>query len=289
MSQKVLGTGLSGLVGSRIVDLLSSKYSFENLDLTTGVDITNEDQVLRFAEKSSAKTIIHMAAFTDVTTAWQQNGDKNGACYKVNVIGTENIAQAAQKTGKHLIHLSTAFVFDGEKDGVYLESDALNPIEWYGKTKALAEEAVQSMCDAWTIFRIDQPFRSDTYEKKPDATHKLISGIKNGTVHPQFIDHWFSPTIIEDFALALDWAVAQKAQGIYHATCGTKISDFEYATLVNETLHLGGAIQQGSLNEYLKLINRPYQRNTAMSSEKLAKAANINWTTLEDAIRRIET
>src|SRR3990167_8359794 len=184
MSQKVLGTGLSGLVGSRIVDLLSSKYSFENLDLTTGVDITNEDQVLRFAEKSSAKTIIHMAAFTDVTAAWQQNGDKNGACYQVNVVGTENIARAAQKTGKHLIHLSTAFVFDGEKDGVYLESDALNPIEWYGKTKALAEEAVQSMCDAWAIFRIDQPFRSDTYEKKPDATHKLISGIKNGTVHP---------------------------------------------------------------------------------------------------------
>ena len=120
MSQKVLGTGLSGLVGSRIVDLLSSKYSFENLDLTTGVDITNEDQVLRFAEKSSAKTIIHMAAFTDVTTAWQQNGDKNGACYKVNVIGTENIAQAAQKTGKHLIHLSTAFVFYFVKDCVYL-------------------------------------------------------------------------------------------------------------------------------------------------------------------------
>lgn len=287
MSQTLLGTGLSGLVGSRVVDLLSHTYDFENLDLTTGVDITNEDQVFHGVEQSSAKTIIHMAAFTDVTAAWQQNGDTNGICYKVNVVGTENIARAAQKTGKHLIHLSTAFVFDGGKEDMYLEDDALNPIEWYGKTKALAEEAVQSMCDSWTIFRIDQPFRSDIYEKKPDAVHKLISGIKNGTVHPQFIDHWYSPTVIEDFALALDWAVEQKPQGIYHATCGTKISDFEYATLVNETLNLEGAIQQGSLSEYLTLINRPYQRNTAMSSEKLAKAANIQWTTLEDAIKKI--
>ena len=288
MSQPILGTGLSGLVGSRIVDLLSSKYSFENLDLTIGVDITNEDQVFHAIEKSSAKTIIHMAAFTDVMAAHEQQGDKNGLCYKVNVIGTENIARAAQKTGKHLIHLSTAFVFDGEKEELYLEDDVLNPIEWYGKTKALAEEAVQSMCDSWTIFRIDQPFRSDIYEKKPDTTHKLISGMKNGTLHPQFVDHWFSPTIIEDFALVLDWAVAQKPQGIYHATCGTKISDFEYATLVNETLDLGGTIQKGSLSEYLKLINRPYQRNTAMTSEKLAQAANIRWTTLEEAVRRIK-
>ena len=287
MSQPLLGTGLSGLVGSRIVDLLSSKFAFENLDLTTGVDITNEDQVFRAVEKSLAKTIIHMAAFTNATAAWQQNGDKNGLCYQVNVVGTENIAQAAQKTGKHLIHLSTAFVFDGEKESMYLEDDMLNPIEWYGKTKALAEEAVQSMCDSWTIFRIDQPFRSDTYEKKPDTTHALINGIQKGTLHPQFVDHYFSPTVIEDFALALDWAISQKAQGIYHATCGTKISDYEYATLINETLNLGGTIQQGNLDEYLKIANRPYQRNTAMSSEKLAKAANINWTTLEDAVRKI--
>lgn len=287
MSQTVLGTGLSGLVGSRVVDLLSHTYDFENLDLTTGVDITNEDQVLRAVEKSSAKTIVHMAAFTDVTAAWQQNGDKNGLCYQVNVVGTENIARAAQKTGKHCIHLSTAFVFDGENESMYLEDDALNPIEWYGKTKAFAEEAVQRMCDVWTIFRIDQPFRSNTYEKKPDTTHKLISGIQNSTLHPQFIDHWFSPTVIEDLALALDWATAQKAQGIYHATCGTKISDYAYAMLVNETLNLRGTIRQGSLSEYLKVINRPYQRNTAMNSEKLAKAANIKWTTLEDAIKKI--
>jgi dTDP-4-dehydrorhamnose reductase len=213
MTQLIIGTGLSGLVGSRVVNVLSSRYAFENLDLTTGVDITNEEQVIEAMQKSQAQTVVHMAAFTDPTAAHQQKGDKAGLCYKVNVVGTENIARAAQKTGKHLIHLSTAFVFDGEKDGMYTEDDELHPIEWYGETKALAEEAVQNICDSWTIFRIDQPFRSDDYSKKPDTTHKIIAGLKAGTLYPQFTDHWFAPTIIEDFAEMIDWSVEQKTQG----------------------------------------------------------------------------
>lgn len=283
-SMTILGTGLSGLVGSRVVDLLDKTYTFQNLDLTTGVDITNEDQVLRSFESSDAPAVIHMAAFTDATKAWEDRGNKDGLCYKVNVVGTENIAKAAQKTGKQMIHVSTSFVFDGENDGMYTEEDDVHPVEWYGETKALAEEVVQSMCDLWAIFRIDQPFRSDKYEKKMDTTHKLIANIQRRTLYPQFTDHWFSPTIIEDFARVLDWAIQNKVCGMYHATSGIKVSDYEYACMINDALHLGGDITQGSLTEYLKTTQRPYQRNTAMSSKKLQEAANITFTPLEQAI-----
>lgn len=283
----ILGTGLSGLVGSRIVDLLSQKYSFQNLDLTTGVDITDEENVMQTAKSSPASAIIHCAAFTDPTAAWQQRGDKHGLCYKVNVLGTENLARAAQKTHKHFMHLSTAFVFDGEKDGLYVEDDPVHPIEWYGETKALAEQVVQQECDSWTIFRIDQPFRSDVYEKKPDTTHKLIQGLQQKILYPQFTDHWFSPTVVEDFAQVVDWAIENKPNDIYHATCGVKVSDFEYASMINDVLQLDSPIQQGSLTEYLKTAARPYQRNTAMDSKKLSDAANMQWTTLADAIRNI--
>ncbi|MBI5151241.1 MAG: sugar nucleotide-binding protein [Candidatus Pacebacteria bacterium] len=284
----ILGTGLSGLVGSRVVDLLGKTYTFQNLDLTTSVDITNEDQVLRAFESSDAPAVIHMAAFTNATKAWEDRGNKDGVCYKVNVVGTENIAKAAQKTGKQMIHVSTAFVFDGEKDGMYTEEDTVHPVEWYGETKALAEEAVQNMCDNWVIFRIDQPFRGDVYEKKADTTHKLITGIKNRTLYPQFTDHWFSPTIIEDFAGVLDWAIQTHASGIYHATSGIKVSDYDYACMINDALHLGGDITQGSLTEYLKTTQRPYQRNTAMNSKKLQETANIAFTPLEQAIAQIQ-
>lgn len=285
-NMNIIGTGLSGLVGSRIVEMLPSN-SFQNLDLTTGVDITDADQVLEAFERSDAPIALHLAAYTDVNGAWEQRGDREGLCYKVNVVGTENIARAAQATKKHLIHVSTAFVFDGEKDGMYEETDTIHPIEWYGETKALAEEAVQHMCDQWTIFRIDQPFRSDLYEKKPDATHKIIEGIRSKKLYPQFTDHWFSPTIIEDFAHALDWAMQQKPRDIFHCTANVKVSDYDYAVMINEILHLGGEIQQGSLKEYLKTQKRPYQQNTAMSSKKLIEAANLRLTPLEEAIEKI--
>ncbi len=285
-NMNILGTGLSGLVGSRVVDQLSS-WTFSNLDLTTGVDITNEQQVMQAVEQSPADVILHLAAFTNANAAWEQRGDKNGVCYKVNVLGTENLVKAAQTFGKHFIHVSTAFVFDGTKEDMYVEDDEVHPIEWYGETKALAEEVVQQKCDHWTIFRIDQPFRSDKYDKKQDTTHNIIAGLQSKKLYPQFVDHWFSPTILEDFALAIQWAAENKSQGIFHATSNVKVSDFEYATMVNDALHLGGEVQQGLLENYLKTLNRPYQRNTAMSSTKLAQASNLEWTPLDEAIRKI--
>lgn len=283
---QILGTGLSGLVGSRIVDQLSDCV-FSNLDLTTGVDITNEQQVMDAVQKSPAEVILHLAAFTDPNAAWDQKGDKNGVCYKVNVTGTENLVKTAQSFGKHFIHVSTAFVFDGTKEDIYVETDDVHPIEWYGETKALAEEVVQQKCDHWTIFRIDQPFRSDKFEKKSDTTHRIITGIQTKKLYPQFVDHWFSPTIIEDFALAVNWAAENKSQGIFHATSNVKVSDFEYATMVNDALHLDGEIQQGFLENYLKTLNRPYQRNTAMNSSKLQETANLIPTQLSEALERI--
>ena len=284
----IVGTGLSGLVGSKFVELFSHKYQCSNLDLTVGVDITNEQQVMKAVEASKAPVIIHMAAFTDVNAAWAQNGDKHGVCYKVNVDGTANIAKAAKAFNKHLIHLSTAFVFDGQKDGLYVEEDVTNPIEWYGVTKAEAEDVVQNTCDSWTIFRIDQPFRQDLFGRKPDTTHKLAASLKDKTAYPQFTDHYFSPTIIEDFCAVLDWAVEDKPQGIFHAVSGIKVSDSEYAVMINESLQLGADVKQGSLAEYLKTTSRPYQKNTAMSCEKLKNESNMKFTPLHEALERLE-
>src|SRR4051812_13193993 len=122
MSKAILGTGLSGLVGSKLVQDFSQQYSFQNLDLSHPefpTDITNLDQVLRAFSKSPAEYVVHFAAFTDVTKAWEQRDDVNGVAYKVNVLGTENIVHAAQQTGKHLIHISTAYVFNGEQKAAY--------------------------------------------------------------------------------------------------------------------------------------------------------------------------
>ena len=99
---KIIGTGLSGLVGSRIVELLSDEHQFINFSLDSGIDITNLSLLKeKFSENKEAGAVLHLAAFTDVNAAWKQNNDKNGICYKVNVLGTKNIARLCQLNKKY--------------------------------------------------------------------------------------------------------------------------------------------------------------------------------------------
>jgi len=282
---QLLATGLSGLVGSRIAQDLQEQVSFENLDLTTGVDITNAEQVSQALERSEATAVLHLAAFTDVKAAWEQRGDRSGACYRVNVLGTEILSKACRQFGKHLIHVSTAYVFDGAEPEMYTEDAQIFPIEWYGQTKAEAEAKVREYADEWTIFRIDQPFRADDFVK-PDTTHKLLRGLLAGTATP-FADHWFSPTIIEDFAQVVLWAAKEHIFGVWHATCGKKVSDLEYAEVLARAKGLNVSIAPGSLDAYLQKSERPYQRNTALSAEKLRTARPDLFTDLETALRRV--
>jgi dTDP-4-dehydrorhamnose reductase len=289
--QNILGTGLNGLVGSKFVSDFSDQYQFDNLDLRDEqrpVDITNNKQVEEVIAQSDAKFLIHFAAFTNVSAAFEESGDKNGLCYQVNVEGTKNIAQACQKFNKHLIHISTAYVFNGEKAGLYTEQDPLSPIEWYGQTKAWAEEVVQTTENlTWTILRIDQPFRSDPFDKL-DVAWKLIKGMRAGKIYPQFSDHYFGPTYIDDFAKVLDAVIRLKLTGLFHATSGEQWTDFAFAQSLAEQLNIDYQVEAGSLAKYLATSQRPYQKNTALSVAKLKATLDFSLTPIKSAISEIK-
>ena len=283
-------SGLNGLVGSTFADGFGDRYAFRNLDIsspTDPVDITNYDQVAAAVTESSAEAIIHLAAFTDVTKAWEQRDDKSGLAYQVNVVGTENIAKAAKASGKHLIHISTAFVFDGEKEGLYTESDPTNPIEWYGFTKAEAEEVVANALDEsnYTIFRIDFPFRNE-HSPRPDIVRKTLAGLEKG--YPLFSDHYFGPTYLEDFSKILDWAVSTKPAGLFHASSGEKWSDYEFAQALVKAHNLDYEVKEGALDEYLKTLNRPYQKNTAMDTKKLEQTLPFKTQSIDEALKMVD-
>ena len=285
----LLTTGVSGLVGSHFARHFQSTYSIDNLDIshpTRPVDITSRDAVFRVIEQSSAQSVIHLAAFTDVSKAWEQRDDLSGLAYRVNVVGTQHITDACAAFGKHLILISTAYVFNGEKTGQYTEEDTVNPIEWYGQTKAEAELVVQKSSIPWTIFRIDQPFVSDT-TPRPDVVRRIAQGLRTGTLHPQFTDHTFGPTFVDDFSRILDWAVRTKTTGLFHATSGESWSDFAFATALQKALALGGEVLPGSLDAYLQQLQRPYQRNTALDSGKLQKILPFTLTPIEEAMQRV--
>lgn len=270
----LLGTGLTGLVGSKFTQLYQDQYEVMNLDLASGVDITDKQKVSEAISKSSAEVIVHFAAFTDVSKANLEKDNKEGMVYKVNVVGTENIVEAVKSTGKRLIHISTAYVFDGEKEGLYTEEDKVNPIEWYGQTKAWAEDVVVNGNIPFTIFRIDQPYRQDDFPKL-DILHRIKKGLSENNLPPMFTDHTFTATKIETFADYLHYAIQHPLQGIFHATTDPVTTDYEFALKVKEDFGLSGEVKQGSLVEYLKTTHRPYQKNTALDTKKL-KTALVN-------------
>ena len=156
----IAATGLTGLIGSRLEELLSRDFEWRALRYEDGFDITDREKVDRAIGEFNGETVLHLAAFTDLNAAWKENGDKTGLCYRINVLGTRNIAAVCRKNGKYLIHASTDAVFGGDKKSAYTEEDRPSPIEWYGQTKAWAEEEVLKSGVGGTIVRFAYPFRN---------------------------------------------------------------------------------------------------------------------------------
>lgn len=285
--QQVLGTGLSGLVGSRIVELFGSQYDFLNLDLTTGVDITKPEEIEQEISSSKAKHLIHLAAFTDVSKAWEQK-DEGGEslCYKVNVLGTKNIAQACKKHNKFLIHFSTDFVFDGEKTSPYTEEDKPHPIEWYGQTKLWAEEEVKKSGCYYTILRIAFPFKAKqsppNLEPNPklDLIRKIKSKLQEGKELNMFFDQIITPTFINDIAKVVDYCIKNNPVGTYHCVGSSPISPYDLASMIAQAFDFDKTlINKTTISQANQPGLRPRQVYMGLSNKKLEKDFGIKMKT----------
>ena len=227
----IIGTGLSGLVGSRVVDLLSPEYIFDNLSLETGFDIINREAVETYITKSNAPWVFHFAAITDVDGCEKEKslGVKSIA-WAVNVLATEHIARVCKHTGKRLLYISTDFVFDGTKD-LYVESDTPNPLSFYGQTKYEGEKGVLDIGDLGLVVRLSFPYRQDAW-KKADFVHRIIEKFKS----PEHItvpsDQRIVPTYIDDIAKGLSRLVKSNASGVYHLVGSQSLTNKEIAVKI---------------------------------------------------------
>jgi len=284
--KKLLGTGLTSMVGSRFVELFDSQYDFHNLDLSTGVDITHSGKVQKDVEESRAEALIHFAAFTDVNAAFAQTDDKNGTCYKVNVLGTRNVAQSCKVAGKYLINISTDYVFDGfnPPPAGYSESDQPNPIEWYGKTKHLAELEVEKSGVKAVTLRITFPYRAK-FKPKMDLVRSIIHKLENKSLYPMFTDHTLTPAFIDDIARAIKVCLDERPTGLYHVVGSSFVSDYELACTIADVFNLNKSqVKKGKLSEYLKTIKRPYQKHLKTSNKKLKDELGVTMSTLEEGL-----
>ncbi len=274
---KILVTGGSGLVGSRILELLKDKYDFDS----STEDITQKDSIQNHIEISNAQIVLHLAAKTHVDGC---EGDKDlgeqGEAWKINVEGTKNVAEACSKLKKKLIYVSTDFVFDGEKES-YVEEDTPNPINWYGRTKYEGELAVQKSQAEYIIARIAYPYRTTFI--RTDFIRSLIEKFKKGENLTMVTDHIMVPTFIDDIAFAIDSLIQKDQKGVFHITGSQPISPFDAAVLIADTFGFSKSmITKTTRSDYFKgRAKRGFHLN--LRNDKISRLG-IKMKTLQEGL-----
>ncbi len=150
-SPRLLVVGKTGQVASALAYRLADDTFFKSaLFGRPDLDLANTETIKPFLDAQMPDAILNAAAYTDVDGA-ETNEDEANA---INHAGPAKIAEWCNETGAPFLHLSTDCVFDGSKDGGYLETDAPNPVSVYGRTKADGETAVASAAPKHLIVRV---------------------------------------------------------------------------------------------------------------------------------------
>ena len=146
----ILVTGGNGQLGQSLQYIASKNESFQFVFTDAAdLDITNLKECFTFFEKLQPKYCINAAAYTAVDKAETDEV----LAHKINCIGPENLAKAALQYNCVLLHISTDFIFDGQKTTPYTELDQPNPKGVYGKTKLEGEQAIQAILEKYYIVR----------------------------------------------------------------------------------------------------------------------------------------
>jgi dTDP-4-dehydrorhamnose reductase len=141
-------TGASGQLGQSL--LMQKNHQHELIAFNRDqLDITNFDRLTDVFEKSKPDVLINLAAYTNVDKAETEID----LAFAVNAIAVKNLAQLTNQYEIPIIHLSTDYVFSGDKGSPYLESDTPNPVNVYGKSKLAGEVAIRECNPKHIILR----------------------------------------------------------------------------------------------------------------------------------------
>ncbi|MBU1327450.1 SDR family oxidoreductase [Patescibacteria group bacterium] len=280
----IIGTGLSGLIGSRIVELLQKDFSFEDLSLDTGVDITDYPAVKNRLQASKADWVFHLAAYTDVQAAEDERCQgKESLSWKINVDATANIASICRKTGKRLLYISTDYVFDGTKDA-YDEGDEPNPQGWYAMTKWEGEKYVIPLSGGLVV-RIANPYRANPKGKR-DFVHKMMDMLGSGKPLRAPVDQLFIPTFVDDIAGALNVLVSKNASGIYHVVGGSALTPYEAAVTIARFLGYDASLVSKTTFAEFMAGRAPFPQRAVLKNDKI-QALGVKMRGFEEGLREL--
>lgn len=245
---KILITGSNGLLGQKLIDLMSPMQDVKVIATSRGadrypkgsatyqyvsLDIQNESEVMSVVSQYQPDCIINTAAMTNVD---QCETEKDG-CWSLNVKAVEYLIKACEAHNVFLLHLSTDFIFDGE-NGPYKEDDEAIPVSYYGESKLAAEQLIQKGNIKWAIARTVL-----VYGIAHDMSRSnIILWVKNSLENQQNIkvvnDQWRTPTLAEDLAKGCFLIASKRAEGIFNISGKDLLNPYQMAIMTADFFSL---------------------------------------------------
>jgi len=241
--KKIAITGSTGLVGSRIVELLSPYFTFTPLT-SQMCDVTDKDAVHRIIKELDFDLFLHLAGYTNVDQA-EKEPDK---AMDLNAYATQYLIDGVTGRKKPFIYISTDFVFDGHTPP-YVETSTPSPISVYGKSKHAGELAVK---DRGMIVRISYPYRS-VFAAKKDIVRTILAALKQNKKLTMVKNALMVPTFIDDIAYSLRYLMDNYSPEIFHVVGADALSPFALGTQIARAFGLDERlVEEISFEEYFK-------------------------------------
>ena len=269
---KVLVTGASGLLGSRLCQIalkrnheVYSAYNQHKPSYGTPIELNILDsrRQRHVLQKIKPEALVHAAALTDVDRCELETE----LAWKTNVEATNDLVRLCKEHRTFLVYVSTDYVFDGE-EGMYKETDKPNSINNYGLTKLKGEEAVQAL-DNYCIARGSVIYGSTPSTGKTNFALWLLDKLKVKEEVRIINDQWNSPTLNVNMAETILEILEKRVEGIFHIAGATRLSRYEFAERIAETFNLDKKYIEPVTSEQMNFIaKRPRDSSLDVSKAK---------------------
>ena len=247
---RILVTGANGQVGTKALERLIRDRTDEPLAAyhrrrtneylgeipSWWLDTTSTDDVDRVLDEARPDAVVHAGAFTNVDGAEK---DRDLA-WASNVEATGTLARACAARAIRLVYLSTEYVFDGTA-GPYRESDPVNPLGWYAKTKEAGEQAVMAAGGSWAIARTTVVYG---YARHVRANFVLwlVGKLRAGERVSIVEDQVGSPTLAENLAEMVIALAHGRENGVFNTAGADVLSRLDFSRRVAETFDLDAGL-----------------------------------------------
>lgn len=276
----ILITGADGQLGTELRKRLGDKANIFYTDRAE-LDITDEQAVRLYIDKNQIKLVINCAAYTAVDGA----EDESALAEEVNHLGARYLA----RHGKHIIHISTDYVFDGTAHLPYKPEDTTNPVSVYGRTKLAGEKAVLDEAETALIIRTAWVYAAEGR----NFVHTMLRLGREKDRLTVVSDQIGSPTHAGDLAeaiIGIQPQLKQNTKAIHHYTNEGVCSWYDFAVAIIEEAKLDCRIEPIETWQYPTKAKRPAYSVLNKAGIKKDYGLTIrHWReALEDCIREIQ-